>query len=85
MQAAQVRKVAYVPDETAEYHPDRHSSNTIYAGTTVAQAGHYAHCLAAPSERCFRIALSRLASVHHLKLYGLQERWRCKRLHASCS
>ena len=57
MQAAQVRKVSYVPDETAEYDPDRHSSNTIYAGTTVAQAGPYAHCLTAPSERFFRTAV----------------------------
>ena len=36
-QAAQVRKVAFVPDEGADYQPDRHSGSTIYAGTTVQQ------------------------------------------------
>lgn len=36
LQAAQVRKSAFVPDWDA-YNPDKHQSNTVYAGTNVQQ------------------------------------------------
>ena len=36
MQAAQVRKSAFVPDGSA-YNPDKHQSSTVYAGTNVQQ------------------------------------------------
>lgn len=36
LQAAQVRKSAFVPDWDA-YNPDRHQSSTIYMGTNVQQ------------------------------------------------
>ena len=38
-QAAQVRKVNYVADEGVPYHPDKHTTSTIYAGTTIQQVG----------------------------------------------
>ena len=47
MQAAQVRKVPYVPDDITEFHPDRDSSSTVFAGTTVQQVQQIVHgCLA---------------------------------------
>ena len=36
LQAAQVRKSAFVPDGDA-YNPDKHQSSTLYAGTNVQQ------------------------------------------------
>jgi hypothetical protein len=37
MQAAQVRKSNYVPQLGQDYHPDKDSFCTVYAGTTVQQ------------------------------------------------
>ena len=37
LQLTQVRKNAYVAEAGEEYHPDRHRSCTIYAGTLVQQ------------------------------------------------
>ena len=37
LQAAQVRKAAFVPEDGVRYNPDRHQSCTVYAGTTVQQ------------------------------------------------
>ena len=37
LQAAQVRKAAFVADNGGGYDPDRHQSSTVYMGTTVQQ------------------------------------------------
>ena len=37
LQAAQVRKSGYVPDEGVEYHPDNYHTCTVFAGTIVRQ------------------------------------------------
>ncbi len=39
MQAAQVRKSNYVPQLAQDYHPDKDSFCTVYAGTSVQQVG----------------------------------------------
>lgn len=52
MQAAQVRKVCFVPDDTLDYQPDRHSSSTIYAGTTVQQVSQYTRSLSQTFQDC---------------------------------
>ena len=37
LQAAQVRKAAFVGDGGGGYDPERHQSSTVYMGTTVQQ------------------------------------------------
>lgn len=37
LQAAQVRKGSYSPDDGMQYHPESYHSCTIYAGTVVTQ------------------------------------------------
>ena len=37
LQAAQVRKAAFVPEDGVRYNPDQHQSCSVYAGTTVQQ------------------------------------------------
>lgn len=44
LQAAHVRKVNFVPDDGFSYDPDKHSTSTIYAGTTVQQASWQLFC-----------------------------------------
>ena len=42
LQATQERKVAYVPENGVDYHPDKNNASTIFAGTMVQQV-RYSH------------------------------------------
>ncbi len=51
-QVTQVRKNAYVAEAGEEYHPDRHRSCTIYAGTLVQQVCNSHTSIPSSSFRC---------------------------------